>query len=94
MPRPSLRSRTLRRIKKKLPGGASVIHYLKRNPSPARCAVCGRPLHGVAGGRAVSIKKLAKSKKVPSRMFGGNLCPSCARERLKERARKSPEVNA
>ena len=88
MPRPSLRSRTLRRIKKRIPGGASVIHYLRRNPSPARCAACGRPLHGVASKRASGMKKLAKSRKVPSRMFGGNLCPSCARERLKERARK------
>ena len=88
MPRPSLRSRTLRRIKKRIPGGASVIHYLKRNPSPARCAVCKRPLHGVASKRAAQMKRLAKSKKVPSRIFGGNLCPSCARERLKEMARK------
>ncbi len=89
MPRPSLRSRTLRRIKKRIPGGASVTHYLRRKPSPARCAVCGRPLHGVASERAAKMKKMAKSMKVPSRMFGGNLCPSCARERLKEMARKN-----
>ena len=83
MPRPSLRSRTLRRIKRKIPGGASVIHYLKRKPSPARCAVCSKPLHGVASNRPARMKRLAKSKKVPTRMFGGNLCPSCTKEKLK-----------
>jgi large subunit ribosomal protein L34e len=87
MPRPSLRSRTLRRIRKRIPGGASVIHYLKRNPSPARCARCGAALHGTASKRPSVMKRLAKSKRVPSRIFGGNLCPSCTREALKERAR-------
>jgi len=43
----------------------------------------------VASERAAKMKKMAKSMKVPSRMFGGNLCPSCARERLKEMARKN-----
>jgi large subunit ribosomal protein L34e len=86
MPRPSLRSRTLRRIKKKIPGGASIIHYLKREPSPARCADCKTPLHGVASKSAAKMKRLAKSRKVPSRVFGGNLCPSCVKRVLKERA--------
>ena len=79
-----MRSRTLRRIKIKIPGGASIIHYLKRKPSPARCAECKKPLHGVASKRPSRMKKLAKTKKVPSRVFGGNLCPSCTRQRLKK----------
>ena len=88
MPRPSLRSRTLRRIKKKIPGGASVIHYLRREPSKARCSECKKPLHGVASKRPSRMKRLAKTKKVPSRMFGGNLCPSCLKGKLKSRVRE------
>lgn len=88
MPRPSLRSRTLRRIKKKIPGGASVIHYLKREPSKAKCAVCKKELHGVPSRRPSRMKGLASTKKVPSRMFGGNLCPSCLKVKLKARVRE------
>jgi large subunit ribosomal protein L34e len=47
MPRPALRTRSLRRIRTKLPGGAFVIHYFKRKPSGAVCAICKKPLHGV-----------------------------------------------
>lgn len=88
MPRPSLRSRTVGRIRKRIPGGASVIHHFKRNPSPARCARCGAILHGTASKRPFVMKRLSRSSKVPSRAFGGNLCPSCAREVMKERARE------
>lgn len=88
MPRPSLRSRTLRRIKRKIPGGASVIHYLKRKPSRPRCSSCKRILHGVASKRPAGMKRLSKSKKVTSRIFGGNMCPSCAKQRIKERVHR------
>ena len=44
MPRPGLRVRSLRKMKVKLPGGASVIHYIKRRPSGAVCAGCRRVL--------------------------------------------------
>jgi large subunit ribosomal protein L34e len=87
MPRPSLRSRTIRRIKMKIPGGASVIHYLKREPSKARCANCKKVLHGVASTRPAGMKKLAKTKKVTSRAYGGNLCPGCTKELFKAKAR-------
>ncbi|UCD07046.1 MAG: 50S ribosomal protein L34e [Candidatus Aenigmatarchaeota archaeon] len=87
MPRPALRSRTLRRVKKRLPGGGFIIHYLKRKPSPAKCAVCGRKLHGVPRKSPSIIKKISKSKKTPSRPYGGNLCSRCAREKVKENLR-------
>ena len=88
MPRPSLRSRSFRRVRINIPGGASIIHYFKREPSPARCGNCGAVLHGVASRRPAVLKKLSKSRKTTSRVFGGNLCPSCARESLKARARQ------
>jgi large subunit ribosomal protein L34e len=88
MPRPSLRSRALRKIRKRVPGGASVIHYLRRNPSQAKCARCKGVLHGVASKRPHIMVKLAKTKKVPNRAYGGNLCHECARELLKEKSRR------
>ena len=87
MPRPSLRSRSFRRIKKKIPGGAHIIHYFKRDPSPAKCGRCKRALHGIARERPAALKKLPKTRKNTSRVFGGNLCSSCTKEVLKERAR-------
>lgn len=84
MPRPSLRSRTLKRIKKKIPGGARVIHYIKKKPSKPKCARCKKPLAGTARGRNTAVKRLSKSQKTPSRAYGGNLCPTCAKEAVKE----------
>jgi large subunit ribosomal protein L34e len=89
MPRPSLRSRSLRKIKMRIPGSASVVHYLRRNPSKAKCANCGKTLNGVTSKRPIKMKKMAKTKKTVSRAFGGNLCPGCAKTVLKTRARGS-----
>jgi len=84
MPRPSLRSRTLKRIKIKIPGGARVIHYIKKRPSKPKCARCKSILAGTARGTKSTVKRLSKSQKTPSRAYGGNLCPSCLKEKLKE----------
>jgi len=87
MPRPALRSRSLRKIRKNLPGGASIIHYIRKRPKKAVCAKCGKPLHGVAGGLTSKVRGLAKSKKRPERPYGGKLCSKCAREELKKNIR-------
>ncbi|MEM5812456.1 MAG: 50S ribosomal protein L34e [Candidatus Aenigmatarchaeota archaeon] len=87
MPRPGLRVRALRKIRVKLPGGAFIIHYFKRKPSPAVCANCKKPLHGVPRERPSIIKKLSPRKRRPERPYGGNLCPSCAREKMKSKLR-------
>lgn len=87
MPRPSLRSGALRRVKKKLPGGAFIIHYLKRKPSPSRCAACGKKLHGVPRENPSMLKKLRRSDKTPSRPYGGNLCSRCMRVKIKNKVR-------
>jgi large subunit ribosomal protein L34e len=84
MPRPALRSSALRKIKKRLPGGGTIIHYLRRRPSFAKCSDCGKPLHGVPRERPAVIRRFSKSKKAPSRPYGGNLCSGCTRKRVKE----------
>jgi len=84
MPRRALRSRSLKRVKKKTPGGRHVIRYRKGSPSSPKCAECKKPLAGVPKKRASEVKKLSKSKKRPERAFGGYLCPRCLKIRIKE----------
>ena len=86
MPQPH-RTRTLRRIKTRLPGGALVIHYEKRKKKIDHCAVCKKPLSGIPRVRAYKLHSLPKSKKRPERSSGGTLCSKCSREKLKEKRR-------
>jgi len=87
MPRPGLRVRALRKMKVKLPGGASIIHYFKRRPSGAVCAVCRKPLHGVPREKPFRMRAFYRSSKRTERPYGGNLCPACSRERIKSKLR-------
>lgn len=86
MTKPRFKSRSWKRIKRKTPTGITII-YRRKKPNKARCSKCGRELHGVPRLRAVQIRKLSKTKKRPERPYGGNLCSSCMRELMKEKAR-------
>ena len=88
MPRPSQRTRSLRKIKVRLPGGELKVRFEKRKPSKPVCGGCGKPLSGVPRDVPSRIRKLPKTKKRPERPYGGNLCPSCSREKIKERIMK------
>ncbi|HYD02707.1 MAG TPA: 50S ribosomal protein L34e [Alphaproteobacteria bacterium] len=82
MPRPSRRSRTLRRVFVKTSKG-SKLTYKKRKPSKAHCAVCNQVLHGVASERPYKMGKLSKTQKRPDRPYAGNLCSKCMRAKIK-----------
>jgi large subunit ribosomal protein L34e len=82
-----LRSRTMRRVKKKTPGGKVVTHYKPRKPSIQRCAITGEKLHWVPQERPSGLRKLSKTQKRPQRPFGGVLSSKGMREVLKQRAR-------
>ncbi len=81
-----MRSRSLRQLKRSTPGGRSTTLYERRRPENAKCASCRCVLSGVPRLRPSGISKLAKTKHRPSRAFGGNLCPSCLKVKIKERA--------
>lgn len=85
MPRPSQRTKKVRRIKRRLPGGRTVIRFEKKDHSKPVCSVCKKPLAGVKSGRTAELKKLPKSKKRPNRPYGGQLCSRCMREKIKEK---------
>ncbi|MEM1873340.1 MAG: 50S ribosomal protein L34e [Acidilobaceae archaeon] len=80
MVRPKLRTRSFRRVKRRTPGGFTVVHYEKRKPGVAVCSRCGKPLGGVPRLRSSGLRSLSKSKKRPNRPYGGVLCSSCLAE--------------
>ncbi len=86
MPEPRFRSRSLRRVKKKLPGGKTITRYEKRKPKVAKCARCKKELKGVARERPYKMQKLGSKKKV-ERPYGGYLCSKCSRLLIKKEAR-------
>ena len=88
MPRPALRSRSLRRVKRKKPNGKVSVSYERRKPNVAKCAICKKPLKGMPRRRPSQLRKLAKSKRKPERPFGGNTCSNCTRQMFKEELHK------
>lgn len=85
MPRPSQRSRSLRRVKRTTPGGSRNVHYKRRKEGKPVCRICGRPLNGVPARTKARTKNLSKSRKRPSRAYGGDLCPECMAAEVKRK---------
>ncbi len=84
MVRPALRSRSLRRVPRRTPGGYTVVHHERRKPGPARCARCGKPLNGVPRARPATLRRMSKTAKRPERPYGGVLCARCLAELIRE----------
>lgn len=87
MPRPSRRSRTLRRVFRKVIKGVKLV-YEKRKPKLSHCGNCDAVLKGIPRERPYKMRTMNKSQKRPERMFGGNLCSKCARREIIKRNRK------
>ncbi|MBN2567126.1 50S ribosomal protein L34e [Candidatus Woesearchaeota archaeon] len=82
------KSRTLRRVAKKTPGGRNVTHYEERKPAAARCAGCGTTLKGVPRERPFRMQTMPKSRKRPERPYGGVLCHACLKKKIVAEARR------
>ena len=87
MTAPKHRSRRLRRVFVKSPSGNNKIQYKTRKHSKPTCTSCGKNLQGVPHTMASNLKKITRSKKTPSRPFGGQLCSSCSRKEIIERTK-------
>ena len=87
MPITQYRTRSLRRIYVKTPGGKTVVQHRKRKPSKAICGKCGDVLKGVPRERPYKMKTMAKTEKRPERPYGGVLCSKCMRILFKAKAR-------
>ncbi|MEE9525234.1 MAG: 50S ribosomal protein L34e [Candidatus Woesearchaeota archaeon] len=80
------RSKKLKYVK--TPGGRTVTHYKAKKTGKAKCAGCGKVLPGTANKSVSKMKNLPKTKKRPTRLFGGYLCSSCTRKKLIKGARR------
>ena len=87
MVKPGHKSRSLRRVKRKTPGGRTVTQFKKRKPNAAKCVDCGQPLKGVIRERPCKMHNSSKTKKRPERPYGGNLCSKCMRKKIIEKTR-------
>ena len=88
MPAPHLRSRSLRKVYRKVSGGRVSIHYKKRKPSTAKCGNCGTMLKGVPRELPFRMRSMAKTKTRPERPFGGVLCSRCTRQTIIDKVRQ------
>jgi len=86
MPRPAYRSRSLRRVYVRTPGGRLVVHYEDRKVNPPRCAICGSILQGFP---KMTRRKARRGHKPPGRPYGGCICPRCLSRALKETIRET-----
>ena len=87
MPQRYKRSRSLRKVKIRLPGGRTVIHYKREKPKAAHCARCNAVLKGVPRERPFKMRSLPRTKKRPERPYGGSLCSKCMRALIIEKFR-------
>jgi large subunit ribosomal protein L34e len=99
MPRPSLRTRTVKRKNLRTPGSRSVIHYdgISR-PGDARCSACGAILSGVPRLNPSEMANASRSSKRPNRPYGGYLCAACLASKIRAKVlteeKTPPKVNA
>ncbi|MEM3565647.1 MAG: 50S ribosomal protein L34e [Candidatus Bathyarchaeia archaeon] len=87
MPRPARRTRSCKRVFKALPGGRTGVHFKREVPKGGGCARCGKPLAGVPRLLPYEARKLNKTKRSISRIYGGHLCHNCLKAALKQAAR-------
>jgi len=88
MPEGRYRSRSLRRVKIRTPGGENKVSFRKRKPSKAICSECKAILPGVPRERPTKMQNMPKSEKRPERPYAGNLCSKCMRKVMVAKARK------
>lgn len=77
------KSRTMRKVFVRTTSKTKV-HYRKRKTEKKKCAGCGKELQGIPKLIQSKFKNLPKTKKRPSRPYGGVLCSSCMRKKIKE----------
>lgn len=82
------KSRSFRRVSKRTPGAKNVMHYVRRKPSRARCAITGEVLHGVKRMTDAKMRNTPKTQKRAERPFGGVLGSRASRRVIIEESRQ------
>ncbi len=84
----SINSRSLRRNVRRLPGGRSKIVTSKKKSSKLKCHLTGKVLQGVPRVSSTGMSRISKSKRAPSRPFGGVLSTKVTRVMFIKKARE------
>ncbi|HDP73855.1 MAG TPA: 50S ribosomal protein L34e [Candidatus Woesearchaeota archaeon] len=82
------KSRSLRKVFVKVPGNEVKVHFRERKEKKRACAECGKILPGMFRNSPGNSKP-AKTKRKPSRPFGGILCSSCMRKKVQANVLKA-----
>ena len=85
MVRPGLRR--MKSVKKRIPSGKVKTVYRRGVYSKHKCAICSAELAGTPRGKPIKIQRLTRSKRRPTRPFGGQLCSKCTRKIVALRAK-------
>ncbi len=86
---PRFRSGRLARVHKKMPGTVTKLTFRRRKRSVHKCASCKEELKGIPRMNLAAARTTPKSKKTVERKFGGYLCASCLKTKLKAEARSA-----
>jgi ribosomal protein L34E len=81
----AMKSRSRKRIYKRIPGGTSVLTYREKRVSKPECPT-GRELPGTVRGNRSQVHKFTYSERRPSRPYGGVLSSPALRMVMRERA--------
>lgn len=87
MPKPSLRTRSRKRVGLKSPGGQNITHYKKEKHGYLHCFRCGRVLFGIPRSDPSELGKLSPTQRTVARMYGGQLCHNCLQDLLRQSVR-------
>lgn len=83
MVRPAYRSRSLRRVKARTPGGRTALRLERRHKGPPRCPITGRPLQGMDW----KAYRFGISRRAPSRPYGGAVSHAALARALRDAVR-------
>ena len=81
------KSRSRKRIHRRIPSGKSVLEFRETRPGKPTCPT-GRPLLGTARGTKNEIRKLTKTERRPSRPYGGVLSSPAMRDVMHARVQE------
>jgi large subunit ribosomal protein L34e len=73
----SKRTRSVKKVKVRTPGGRTTTHFRSGSIGAVRCGMCDNPLPGVATGTPTQLKGMSASSKTPNRPYAGVLCSDC-----------------
>ncbi len=74
---PQYRSRSKKRVSRRMPGGKTVLHYKQGKPDKNHCGRCGKPMQGVPNANPSKMRKMSRSERIPTRIYAGILCADC-----------------